>query len=285
MLDKVRKSRGRLIRRVRDAAGFAPPKLPYPTVDLISWMPPFDDTTNFGDSLSRVITILMLARRAMTLEDEAVRPARMLAIGSVMHMARDGDTIWGSGINGKVKDNLHRFNTLDVRAVRGPLTRNYLRKRGIVTPEVYGDPGLLITQLAGERFARDVNPKKIGFLPNINDLQECLRWKLPPDVELISPAQSWHKCVQAINECALIVGSSLHGIIVAEAFGIPARYVRVSSEEKLLKYEDYYEGTGRSQVGYATNIHAALDMGGVQLPVVDLSPLMQSFPYDLWING
>lgn len=49
------------------------------------------------------------------------------------------DTIWGTGINGKVSEDLHKFEKLDVRAVRGPLTRNYLISKGINCPEVYGD--------------------------------------------------------------------------------------------------------------------------------------------------
>lgn len=44
-----------------------------------------------------------------------------------------------------------RLRDLDVRAVRGPRTRDFLAGRGISTPAVYGDPGLLV----GHRWRRD----------------------------------------------------------------------------------------------------------------------------------
>ena len=49
--------------------------------------------------------------------------------------------IWGSGINGKILDKkAFDFTSLDVRAVRGPLTRQFLIENFQVDcPEVYGD--------------------------------------------------------------------------------------------------------------------------------------------------
>ena len=41
-----------------------------------------------------------------------------------------------------------------------------------------------------------------------------------------------------------MVSSSLHGIVIAEAYGVPAVLV-ASSTEPVFKYEDYYAGTGR----------------------------------------
>jgi pyruvyltransferase len=82
-----------------------------------------------------------------------------------------------------------------------------------------------------------------------------------------------------------VVASSLHGVVVAEAFGVPARFVRLSETESLLKYEDYLLGTGRTDEPFAKSIDEALDMGGMPPPRFDAEGLMAAFPFDLWSGG
>ncbi len=70
-------------------------------------------------------------------------------------------------------------------------------------------------------------------------------------------------------------------MIVAEAFGIPARLLITSDEnntETLFKYADYYYGTNRLHFRFATSIEEALQMGGEPLPECDLEKLLQAFP-------
>src|SRR5882757_7356873 len=80
---------------------------PYPKVDLTYWSPA--GGVNFGDFLSQVVVDLMLAKRGMTLGDETNRKCQLLAIGSILHFARDGAIIWGAGVNGKIPPTDHRF--------------------------------------------------------------------------------------------------------------------------------------------------------------------------------
>ena len=250
----------------------------YPKVDLTYWSPA--DALNFGDFLSQVVTDLMLAKRGMTLADETTRKYQLLAIGSVLHFARDGAVIWGTGVNGKVSETKHTFHHLDVRAVRGPLTRQFLIDRGISVPEIYGDPALLLPHLTSNRFVatRSLGP---AFVPNLRDLPELKDVDLT-GVPVITPTQSWNRCVNAILAHSFILSSSLHGIIIAEAYGIPARYVRLTQTEHLFKYEDYYAGTGRQAFAYATSLAEGIEMGGERAPVFNPEPLLQTFPYDLW---
>ena len=70
---------------------------------------------NVGDILSPIIIQRILQNRGLFLKDmEAGR--RLLAVGSILHFAREGDTIWGSGINGKIGTHEYCFTSLDVRA-------------------------------------------------------------------------------------------------------------------------------------------------------------------------
>jgi pyruvyltransferase len=253
-------------------------RLPYPSVELTFWSPP--EGVNFGDFLSVVIVDLMLARKGMTRGDGAPAYRQLLAIGSTLHFAEDGAVIWGSGVNGKIPAERHRYSQLDVRAVRGPLTREFLLARGIPVPEVYGDPALLLPALTAGRFmpSRDLGP---DYVPTLNDLRHLGETDLGA-VPVISPMLAWNECVARILRHSLVLASSLHGIIVAEAFGVPARYVRLTEREGMLKYDDYYAGTGRPKFRLARSIAEGLEMGGERPPVFDPAPLLSAFPYDLW---
>lgn len=243
-------------------------------IDLFWWQPS-NGTINFGDSLGPIIVRQMLYRRQWSLSQAGARRTTLFTVGSVLHFSQNGDTVWGSGINGKVPIRQHRFRRLDVRAVRGPLTAAFLRQRGITVPNIYGDPAQLLPLLFDWESAVPDEPYIV--VPNLNDLP------LVGDHDhLLSPLRSWRDCVARIRNSRLVIASSLHAIIVAEAFGVPTRLVRFSESEHLFKYRDYYLATGRIDCGFARSIPEALEMGGIAPPRYDPAPLLQAFPYDLW---
>ncbi|GAA0533919.1 polysaccharide pyruvyl transferase family protein [Pigmentiphaga daeguensis] len=211
------------------------------------------------------------------LDEQVKTPRRLLAIGSILHFAKDGDVIWGSGVNGKIPESTHQFKKLDVRAVRGPLTRKFLRERSIPVPEVYGDPALLLPILFPSRFQKTKKTRKLAVVPNLHDLN-----LIQHDESLISPLLPWHQVVDAIVGSELVVSTSLHGLIIAEAFGVPARYLRLSETESLFKFEDYYRGTGRSNIPYARTLQEAIKMDEMPPPAIDYQSLLAAFPIDLW---
>ena len=249
-------------------------ELSYPSVDLIWWKP--KTGLNFGDVLSEVIVTKILADRGLSLKDQTDRRARLLAVGSILHFARDGDVIWGTGVNGKMPEARHAFGTLDVRAVRGPLTREFLRKKGVDAPKIYGDPALLLPQLFPQLRANPTTP--VVVVPNLHDVPRLSA----EGIDHLSPRLGWNICVEEILRAKLVVASSLHAIVVAEAFGIPARYVRFSGSENLFKYEDYVLGTGRDRLEPAASIGEACEMGGMPPIRFDARRLIDAFPLDLW---
>ncbi|MCM5551500.1 polysaccharide pyruvyl transferase family protein, partial [Xanthomonas hortorum pv. pelargonii] len=87
------------------------------------WWQPKNAGVNMGDHLSKVIVSCVLSLQDKTLIEKRDLSKKLIAIGSVLHFAKDGDTVWGSGINGKIPAERNTFSTLDVRAVRGPKTR------------------------------------------------------------------------------------------------------------------------------------------------------------------
>jgi pyruvyltransferase len=232
---------------------------------------------NFGDLLGPYIVREILRRRELDARSASI-DARLLSIGSIMHHSRNGDTVWGTGVNGKTLDVPFTVRELDVRAVRGPLTQKYLAGHGIQAPSIFGDPGLLLGALFGrERFARNATARDVLVIPNLNDYEKSD----DHDGSTISPQSELSRCLEAIASSTFVTGSSLHAIIVAEAFGIPARLIQSESEPDF-KYRDYYLGSGRGGYEPARNVAEAVRMGGEPPIQWDHRPLLGAFPEDLW---
>lgn len=227
---------------------------------------------NFGDDLSRVIVERILGHsvRHRVLESNG---KLLLAAGSILHYARDGDVIWGSGFReNPLLEN--RFRHLDVRAVRGPRTREFLLTMGIDCPKIYGDPAVLMGHLFPE-FKKEEPIYDYIIIPNIGEIQCFINYK-----NVVLPTSPWKEIVKKMMQSRLVISSSLHGIIVAESFGIPARLLKMTWIEPLLKYQDYYESSGRPNFQYATSVQEALQMGGEEPRCIDINPLIESFPWD-----
>ncbi len=236
--------------------------------------------TNFGDALSEKIVERMAGHPISTTDTPYPPKQKLLAIGSIMHCAGDGDLVWGTGVNGKNPKSDYRFTHLDIRAVRGPLSRQFLIEMGIDCPEVYGDPTLLLPKLFPE-FQRPEHPSRdYIIIPHYSD--EPLFEGMP---NVVSVKENWDEVIKKILDSKFVIASALSGVIVAEAFGIPARLLQIDNAgntEDLFKYRDYYYGTNRFDFRYATSIEEALKMGGEPLPQCDLEKLYRAFPFEYY---
>ncbi|MBS0584767.1 MAG: polysaccharide pyruvyl transferase family protein [Verrucomicrobia bacterium] len=235
--------------------------------------------SNFGDAMSVSIVEKILGRDVNTVTNLTPGEKKFLAIGSIANYAEEGDLLWGTGVNGKYpKKGDYHFNALDVRAVRGPLSRAFLLDLGVSCPEVYGDPTLLLPKLFPE-FEKASSPsQEYIVIPHFSD-EDFFR-ELP---NMVSVKEDWRVVVAKILDSKFVISSALSGVIVAEAFGIPARLIISPNEnntETIFKYSDYYYGTNRFNYRFATSIEEALEMGGEPLPECDLEKLLEAFPYD-----
>ncbi|WP_162621806.1 polysaccharide pyruvyl transferase family protein [Microbacterium suaedae] len=240
------------------------------------WRPDVAGGANFGDELGPLI---VRAIRGFGKDPDSAGPVRrrgrLLSVGSVLHFGQPKDVVWGSGVNGKTRQRLDI--TLDVRAVRGPYTRAVLLGHGVETPEVYGDPALLLPRVCPEIAVGDCAGGEL-VVPNLNDLKET---QLPGALD---PRGDAIEITGRIARASFVIASSLHALIVADAFGIPSRPLR-SALEHPFKYIDYYAGTGRHGVRFAASVEEARDLGPVAPPEFDADALLESFPHDLWQNA
>jgi pyruvyltransferase len=242
---------------------------------------------NFGDAMGPDIVRAISGKRIQAIDGKKVGLKRayernLFALGSLLHMVQDGDVIWGTGAN-PVHRNPHLLQRIDVRAVRGPLTKDYLFKEyGIDCPGVFGDPALLLPKLFPTW--RHEPKRKYGVVPHYHDIEHLSS----VENNLILPTNNWQQVVSQILECELVVSSSLHGLIIAEAFGVPARWLRNSQlpscqTESNFKFNDYYASTNRSLNDWRESIAAAIEAGGKE-PIrdFDVRPLLAAFPHDLF---
>ena len=233
---------------------------------------------NFGDYLSVKIVEKMIGGPVEVYKrNPNVKRQKLLAVGSILSFAEEGDVLWGTGSkSGKIEG--YGFSQLDVRSVRGPLTRKFLIENfGISVPEIYGDPALLVPYLFPEFQKKQSPTYEYLIIPHFADV------KLFPKSEysnVVYPTDPWNEVIEKILDSKFVISSSLHGIIIAEAFGIPARWLRVSKGEPVFKFYDYYLGTNRDGSTYATTIEEALSLGGESPFECDLQKLYDAFPFD-----
>lgn len=234
--------------------------------------------SNFGDALSEALTERLVGHKVRVVEKPFCAEKKLLGMGSILNYATNGDIIWGTGRNGTKSADSHQFDYLDVRAVRGPLTRQFLLDKGIHCPEVYGDPTLLLPLLFPE-FQKQKNPsREYVIIPHFSDEHLFLN-----DPHFVSVKENWEEVVIKILDSKFVIASALSGVIVAEAFGIPARLLiaeNANNTENLFKYEDYYQGTNRFNFKYAKTIEEALMMGGEPPQTCDLEKLYNAFPFE-----
>lgn len=240
---------------------------------------------NFGDYLSLVIVGEILRTYSLiTPVEYNSSNKKLFAIGSILHFAKDGDVIWGSGVNGKIANEEHSFSSLDVRMVRGPLTKKFLNDKGIEVNSVYGDPALLLPYLFPKIKRRPIKNKFI-VIPNLNELDVCSRFA-PKHISVVSPLNYWRNVVEEIVTSEIVLASSLHGLILAEVFGVPVRFYKPSISETLFKYQDYLLGTGRDLKEVPPTFQEKFsENSGItfESPKFDVQKMLGAFPRDLFI--
>lgn len=248
---------------------------------------------NFGDDINVPIIKALTGKNVSIYNSIWTNKQNLLCIGSVVEKyCNKNSVIWGSGAmhgNRKLKG-----KPLKVFAVRGPLTEKYLKGQGVDCPPVYGDPALLLPCIYSPNM---VKKYKIGIIPHYldYDLPHVASFRENhSDILFIKlkDYSSWTDVIDQIVSCEYIISSSLHGLIVSDAFNVPN--VRVKFSNRIdggdFKYKDYMGGVNRK---YREPIDCLSD---INLDVVlkefayykpikfDVEHLITAFPYKLSKN-
>lgn len=197
---------------------------------------------NWGDIVSFPIVKTISQSEKIELTNDRVG-GKLIVVGSVLQHLNDGDLVWGGGA---IDQNHISARPEKVFAVRGPLTRNELIMRGIDCPDVYGDPALLMPYITD--YKRKEPKYKYGLIPHYADEGEIEVENLKKQgVKIIDICAGLHEFIEDILDVEFILSSSLHGLIAADAWGIPN--ARVIIRGKLygghFKFIDYFLSVNR----------------------------------------
>lgn len=191
---------------------------------------------NFGDEMSREIVEAAFGRKVVW---SAAEKADLVAIGSVLErMERPGTpvSVWGSGLRSGALPEENTKREMRFLAVRGNLTAERL---GIKESVPLGDPGLL----SKEVFGHPVKQQDIVYVPHFSELAQWSRLNQFCDgvgARLVLPTAKPKKVVREIGAAGVVFSASLHGIIVADSYGVPVvPLLPFSGAESSFKYHDY----------------------------------------------
>lgn len=250
---------------------------------------------NLGDTLSFLVVDWMLQTKGLNKESNrksknGVKYVHLNSIGSNVFSSYQNATIWGSGAGAKNELNSrlnrllnrHPYRKLDIRAVRGPLTREKLLQYGHKCPAIYGDPAILMPFIYSPEPVEEKYKKEILIIPQFLYEKE-IREKYPDYAMESMNTDNYMQVIDQITSSKLVITSSLHAIILAEVYGVPAIFFK--SLPKTFKFQDYYASTGRYDVKFANNLEEAFASTPPEIP--DFTQLqkglIESFPFDLWI--
>ncbi|MCD8071286.1 MAG: polysaccharide pyruvyl transferase family protein [Akkermansiaceae bacterium] len=250
------------------------------TVNLLYWKPE-GGGDNVGDLLSLIVCEWCL--RYFGIRPRWGRTRRLCAVGSVLSFIGGGETtIWGTGLMEKraveaMKDPRKKMK-LDIRAVRGPLTRSVLRENGFDCPEVYGDPAILMP-LVYKPEVKKV-PGRTLIIPHHSRLGKyAARYDHVADTY----TSDWKGFIDNIASSGKVISSSLHGIILAESYGIPCVFLDDYPGSRF-KYDDYFRSTGRTSFPIAATPEEGMRLpGGANALLEHMQErLLSAFPRDLF---
>lgn len=221
--------------------------------------------TNFGDVLTPYLVEKLTGRPAKW--SRSARGYVYMVTGSIMPQARPNSIVWGCGIK-RWSDTL-RFTPRRIAAVRGPLTRAWLLEHGIICPDVYGDPALLLPRIYQPKNLPSV---RLGIIPHFVDYPAVASmYAEKKDVRVINVLDPVESVIDAITSCECTVASSLHGLMTAHAYGIPSLWVRfsdsVSGDD--VKFRDYFESVNLP-------VHCIDRSGGPKLDIESLAAEAQA---------
>jgi pyruvyltransferase len=231
---------------------------------------------NFGDKLNPILIKSLTGKSILNISARYYKREHLLAIGSILDKATSNSIIWGSGFISEQSDLLEKPKK--IYAVRGPKTREKLIGFGIDCPEIYGDPALLMPYVYQPK--KNIGKKyKVGIIPHIvdKDIAWLKQYSNSDEIKIINlQISNPLNVIDNILQCEKIVSSSLHGIIVSDAYNIPSLWIKFSNNItggsfKFLDYLLSVKRTDRKPVFIDNS--------------VTLREIMQKFtPYEIDIN-
>jgi pyruvyltransferase len=189
---------------------------------------------NFGDDINPSF-FARVSGRPVRLATDRRRP-HILGAGSILERASPAAIICGSGFLNPPQGPV---TAAEIVAVRGSLSLAACpRREGVLL----GDPLVLV-----DAFAPQVGKRhRFGFVPHVTAAD---RWRRlgGRGLHIIHPGWSPWRVIEEIASCEAVFSQSLHGLIVADAVGVPNVWIAPSDAMAggRFKFDDYFSTLDR----------------------------------------
>jgi pyruvyltransferase len=209
-------------------------------------------SNNFGDAVNHYLVLKISGKMPVYVEPNTPEK-KVMVTGSILNNEVNNAIVWGCGIaNENDKIPLH-----DIRAVRGRLLWNKLKYLAYDIQKIaIGDPCLLLPLYYKPKTKKQYN---IGIIPHyietkdffdkINMTREQLE---DSGILVIDVNNQIETFIQQVVSCETILSSSLHGLICADAYGIPSTYIKIT--DKVLgdgfKFIDWFSNFANREFQY-----------------------------------
>lgn len=213
-----------------------------------------DGEPNFGDLIGPYLVSKISKKPVYNIFHS--RFPGFMTVGSILQrIDRPGMVVWGSGLIEKPKKGLIkrlRKYKPNVLSVRGTETANILNEAGIVVREMdaLGDPALIMPLFYQATIRK--NTARVLLCPHFThkrifydafaDQKEVGIVDVQKDLELV---------IDSICSSAVCISTSLHGIIISQAYGVPWIWLEIIDNNVKgddFKFRDFFSTLETSQV-------------------------------------
>lgn len=213
----------------------------------------------------------------------------IVGIGSILFSGNRKSKIWGSGFMAESE----RCTGGKIYAIRGYCSLDIIKKQiqdgvqiKLAKNMAIGDPALLLPLLIPAKEKKQI----IGIVPHFSEL-DYFKELCGDKFHVIDLRSSDIEDVtHAITSCERILSTSLHGLIVAHAYGIPALWMEhtgLESGTRGFKFYDYFSSVHIPEYPPIKNVVEILQNEqsvikcfeknkGISLPHVDMKDLQDS---------
>lgn len=179
----------------------------------------------------------------------------VLTVGSILSQSNYWSIVWGSGFMSENES--YGAIIKNIKAVRGLWSLRKIRYSNPSFSCCLGDPGLLLPLVLPRTWPQN---KNVAIVPHFKEYQFFLQYKDLFDIIDLT-CSDVEKITKEITSHKYILSTSLHGLIIAHAYGIPALWMEYSGLEKDtngFKFFDYFSSVGLDNCKPIKNIKQLL---------------------------
>ena len=186
------------------------------------------------------------------------KPNLLITIGSVIDWYTNPNCdIWGSGIMNRNS----QITKANFYAVRGKYSQLRLKELGFETAQAIGDPALLTPLIYQPKSEKKY---ALGVIPHFLHYEDTVKRLNCDKILVINLLDDIEKVIEEVHSCVKIISSSLHGIIIAHAYEVPALWFWLSETHiggDDIKFADYFSSVEIEEYKFFNLEHDHLDKG------------------------